>query len=84
MKLYVGNLGPEADGESLNALFSMFGTVEVAYVITDKKTGDSQGYGFVVMSSDTEGRAAIAALHGKEVGESKVIVDEAKGKGKKK
>lgn len=80
MKLFVGNLGPEADSESLKALFSMFGAVDIAYIITDKKTGDSQGYGFVVMPNDTEARAAIAALHGKEVGESKVIVDEAKGK----
>lgn len=79
-KLYVGNLGPEANDDILKQLFSMFGTVEIAYVIADKKTGEGKGYGFVVMGSEDEAKAAIAALHGKKVGEFTVIVDEAKGK----
>ncbi|MHC4552073.1 MAG: RNA recognition motif domain-containing protein [Planctomycetota bacterium] len=79
-KLYVGNLGPDANDESLKMLFEMFGTVERAYLITEKKTGESKGFGFVIMSSDDEAKAAIAALHGKKCGEFTVIVDEAKGK----
>ena len=53
-KLYVGNLGPDADKASLEALFSVFGTVEKAYIVTDRQTGQSKGFGFVVMSSDGE------------------------------
>ena len=79
-KLYVGNISPEADQESLEALFSMFGTVETAYIIIDRETGRSKGYGFVVMSNDAEAKAAIAALNGKECGGYTVKVDEAKGK----
>jgi RNA recognition motif-containing protein len=79
-KLYVGNLSPEANESSLKALFSVFGTVEKAYIIPDKQTGQSKGYGFVVMSSDTEAHAAIQALNGKKCGEYTVKVEETKGK----
>jgi cold-inducible RNA-binding protein len=79
-KLYVGNLSPDADQESLKALFSMFGTVEKAYIIPDRETGRSKGFGFVVMSNDTEAQAAIAALNGKDCGGYTVKVSEAKGK----
>ncbi|MFC1763106.1 RNA recognition motif domain-containing protein [Planctomycetota bacterium] len=80
-KVYIGNIGPNADHTSLEALFSMFGTVEDAYIVTDRKTGQSKGFGFVVMSSETEAQAAIGALNGKQCGEYSVIVSEAKGKG---
>jgi cold-inducible RNA-binding protein len=80
-KLYVGNLSPDADQVSLEALFSVFGTVEKAYIITDRETGQSKGFGFVVMSSDAQAQAAIDALDGKKCGEYTVRVNEAKGKG---
>jgi RNA recognition motif-containing protein len=79
-KLYVGNISPEADEASLKALFSMFGTVEKAYIIPDHETGRSKGFGFVVMSNDAEAQAAIAALNGKECGGYTVKVSEAKTK----
>ena len=79
-KVYVGNISPEADKGSLEALFSMFGTVEKAYIIIDHETGRSKGYGFVVMSNDAEAQAAIAALNGKECGGYTVKVNEAKAK----
>ena len=79
-KLYVGNINPEADKASLEALFSMFGTVEKAYIIIDHETGLSKGFGFVVMSTDAEAQAAIAALNGKDCGGYAVKVNEAKTK----
>ena len=79
-KLYVGNISPDANQESLEALFSVFGKVEKAYIITDRETGQSKGFGFVVMSNDAEAQAAIAALNGKECGGYTVKVSEAKGK----
>ncbi len=80
-KLYIGNLGPKADGTSLKALFSMFGTVVNAYIIPDKKTGESKGYGFVIMNSDVEAQVAVNALNGKKCGEFTVKVEETKDKG---
>ena len=80
-KIYIGNIGPNADQASLEALFSMFGTVERAYIITDRQTGLSKGFGFVEMGSDAEAQAAIDALNGKQCGEYTVIVNEAKSQG---
>ncbi len=80
-KLYVGNIGPGADKESLEALFSVFGTVKRAYIVTDRQTGESKGFGFVEMSSDAEAQAAIAALDGKKCNDYTVKVNEAKSKG---
>jgi len=80
-QLYVGNISPGADQASLEALFSVFGTVERAYIITDRKTGQSKGFGFVEMSSDAEAQAAIAALDGKKCDGYTVKVNEAKTQG---
>jgi len=77
-KVYIGNLGPRADEASLKALFSMFGTIETAYIVNDRQTGQSKGFGFVVMSSEAEAQAAIDALNGKQCDEYTVIVTEAK------
>lgn len=79
-KLYIGNIGPDAKEEHLKALFSMFGTVEKAYIIPDRETGKSKGFGFVVMSNDADAQAAIKALNGKDCGGFTVKVSEAKGK----
>ena len=80
-KLYIGNIGPGADEASLEALFSVFGTVKRAYIITDRQTGKSKGFGFVEMSNDDEAQAAIAALDGKKCDGYTVKVNEAKTKG---
>ena len=79
-KVYIGNIGPNADQASLEALFSMFGTVETACIVTDRRTGQSKGFGFVVMESEAEAQASIEALNGKQCGDYTVIVSEAKGK----
>lgn len=46
-KLFVRGLGPETTTESLKALFSSYGELDEAVVITDKASGKSKGYGFV-------------------------------------
>ena len=79
-KLYVGNISPDANQESLEALFTVFGKVEKAYIVIDRQTGKSKGFGFVEMSSDAEAQAAIAALNGKDCGGYTVKVNEAKSK----
>ena len=77
-KLYVGNLSYSVSSSELETLFSQFGTVESADVISDKMTGRSKGFGFVEMSSDQEAEAAIAALNGKENQGRPLTVNEAK------
>ncbi|XP_052202320.1 UBP1-associated protein 2C-like [Diospyros lotus] len=46
-KLFVRGLGWETTTDKLRSLFSAFGELEEAIVITDKATGRSKGYGFV-------------------------------------
>lgn len=79
-KLYVGNISPDATEASLKALFSMFGTVDKAYIIPDPETGKCKGYGFVIMNSEADAQKAIKALNGKKCGEFTVKVEETKGK----
>ena len=64
MKLYVGNLSFNTSNQDLSDLFSKSGTVESANIIEDRETGRSRGFGFVEMSSKSEGDAAIATLNG--------------------
>ena len=79
-KLYVGNLPYSATDESVRAAFSASGTVESVNLITDRDTGQSKGFGFVEMSSDSEAQAAIQALNGSTLDGRQIKVSEAKPK----
>ena len=73
MNIYVSNLSFNTSDAELQDLFSQFGEVASAKVITDRETGRSRGFGFVEMPNETEANAAIKELNGAEV-EGKVIV----------
>lgn len=76
-KIYVGNMNYSTDESSLKDLFSEFGTVLSAKVITDQMTGRSKGFGFIEMENDSEAAAAINALNGKECNGRNLKVNEA-------
>ena len=78
MKLYVGNLPWSIGNQELEDLFSSYGTVTSATVITDRDTKRSRGVGFVEL--DSGGPEAIEALNESEVEGRKVIVNEARPK----
>ena len=63
MNIYVSNLSWGTKSDSLQDLFSQYGEVTSANVITDRETGRSRGFGFVEMPNDAEGQAAIDALN---------------------
>ncbi|MGG9960675.1 RNA recognition motif domain-containing protein [Ferruginibacter sp. SUN106] len=67
MNIYVSNLSFNTSDAELSDLFSKFGEVSSAKVITDRETGRSRGFGFVEMGNDEEGKAAMAGLNNKEV-----------------
>ncbi len=77
MKIYVGNLSFNTTQQTLEDLFSQFGTVSEAAVVTDRETGRARGFAFVTM--DDEGAAkAIDSLNGNEFEGRALTVNEAK------
>jgi RNA recognition motif-containing protein len=77
-KLYVGNLAYQVSSSDLEQLFSQYGTVQSAQVITDRDTGRGKGFGFVEMDSEAEADAAIQGLNDQEHGGRRLTVNEAK------
>jgi RNA recognition motif-containing protein len=80
MKLYVGNIPRQATEEELREAFIPYGEVASVAVIKDKFTGESRGFAFVEMPSDTEAQAAIAGMHGKDWKGRTLTVNEARPK----
>lgn len=78
MNIYVGNLSWNTREEDLQEAFEAFGEVSSVAIITDRETGKSRGFGFVEMPSDSEARAAIAALNGTDMGGRNLTVNEAR------
>ena len=78
MNIYVGNLPREATEEDLRKAFESFGEITTAKIITDRFTGDSRGFGFVEMSNNSEGQAAISGLDGKDLKGRALKVNEAR------
>jgi len=78
--IFVGNLSFEATEDSLRALFTAYGTVGRANIVTDRDTGQPRGFGFVEMPNDAEGDKAIAALNGTDFSGRKLNVNEARPK----
>lgn len=73
----MGNLPFSYDSSSLESLFSSYGTVQSASVISDRDTGRSRGFGFVEMA-DEDGRKAIDELNGKDIDGRRLTVNEAR------
>src|SRR6266850_3795980 len=76
-KLYVGNLSFQTTESDVTSVFEQCGAVESVSIITDRDSGRSKGFGFVVM--DEEGaNKAIATLNGTQLDGRTLTVNEAK------
>jgi RNA recognition motif-containing protein len=62
-KLYVGNLSFDTTESDLQQLFSQAGSVRETSLITDRESGRSRGFGFVVMADDAGAEAAISQFN---------------------
>ncbi len=79
MNIYVGNLSLEMTEGELRKEFMAFGEVISVIIMNDKYIGSGQprGYGFVEMTSKSEGAAAITSLTGKKLRDRVINVVEA-------
>jgi RNA recognition motif-containing protein len=77
MKLFVAKLNRDVQDEHLVELFSQFGEVAYARVVTDRDTGQSKCFGFVQMREKSAAEAALAELNGKEFMRFPMVVKEA-------
>ena len=78
MNIYVGHLSHDVTEEDLREAFEAFGQVSSVDVIRHKFSGESRGFGFVEMPTDTEANAAIAGLNGTELNGQALTVDTAR------
>lgn len=76
-KLFVGNLLYEITSEELGQLFSQFGPIEEAVVITDRISGKSKGYGFIRFNNEADAEKAVEELNGKEYKGRALVVNKA-------
>lgn len=74
-KLYVGNLPYKITSDELNSLFTEFGDIVDAVVITDRASGRSKGFGFVEFADEAAAQKAVDAMNGKEMEERKLVVN---------
>jgi RNA recognition motif-containing protein len=63
-RLYVGNLTFSTTEHVLRDAFASIGEVTEATVVSDRETGRSRGFGFVVMGSDDLAQEAISQMNG--------------------
>jgi RNA recognition motif-containing protein len=80
MNIYVGNLSYDSTDATLRETFESFGEVTVARVIKDKYSGQSRGFGFVEMPTQSQAQTAIKSLNGKELLGKPISVNEARAR----
>lgn len=77
-KLFVGNISWGVDNQMLQEAFEQAGVVVSAFVVTDRETRRSRGFGFVEMESEEAAQAAIEMWHEKELDGRAIIVNVAR------
>jgi len=78
MNIYVGNLSHDVTEDDLRQAFEAFGQVESVNVLKDKFSGESRGFGFVMMPSKNEAQSAIDGLNNKDLKGRNMNVNEAR------
>jgi len=78
MKLYVGNMSFDSNEAEVRKAFEAHGKVDTVTIIMDRDTGRPKGFGFVEMSNETEAKAAIEGLNGKDFMGRTLNVNEAR------
>jgi RNA recognition motif-containing protein len=67
VRLYVGNLPEDVDRQALETAFAEAGNAVAIKLITDRKTNQCRGFGFVTVKTDEEADQFIAQFNGQEI-----------------
>ena len=78
--IFVGNLMFRTFEEAVRSLFETHRTVDRVNIVRDRDTGQPRGFGFVEMTNDNEGTAAINALNGRDLDGRTLNVNDARPK----
>ena len=74
MNIFIARLDYNTEESTLRDAFEAFGEVNSVKIVMDKMTGRSKGYGFVEMSDEEEGEAAIRGLNDSELDGRTIVV----------
>ena len=77
MNIHVGNLPLDCIEQDLRSLFETCGKIVSLEIISNIRTHEPLGYGFVVMGSEEEGLRAIEQLNGKPLKGKTIVVTRA-------
>ncbi len=75
-KIYIENIAPATTQNELHELFSTYGNVAEVNMVIERTHQKARGLGFVTMVTPEGARAAIQALHGKQIAEHILTVTE--------
>jgi len=76
-RIYVGNLPFSLTLDKLKELFSQYGEIEEATIVTNKFSGRSKGFGFIEFKEDSAADTAISEMNNKNVEGREIVVKEA-------
>jgi len=65
--ILVGNLSPNVNEQDIRSLFGRHGAVRRFKMMTDRRTGQFRGFGFIQMKTDAQAETAIATLDGTDL-----------------
>ncbi|KAG0363779.1 hypothetical protein BGZ54_008048 [Gamsiella multidivaricata] len=66
--IFIGDLSPEINDETLSNAFGVFGTMTDARVMWDSNSGKSRGYGFAAYKERADAERAITSMNGQVLG----------------
>lgn len=76
-RIYVGNLPFSLTLDKLKEIFSKYGEIEEATIVTNKFSGRSKGFGFVEYKEDSAADAAVSEMNNKDLEGREIVVKEA-------
>ena len=77
--LYIGNLGEDISGEELQKQFGKYGDVREVRMVPPRP-GENKCFAFITMGSVESAQAAMNGMNGRDIGDRKIVVSEARSR----